>query len=73
MKVWLILASIVGAFAQSPEFEKVHKPLFTPPENKSKQAAGLTAAYTPARGGGKPVKRNNFIDEHVFGRMQRDG
>ncbi len=59
--------------AQSPEFEKAHKPLFAPPEQKSKQAAGLTAAYTPARAGGAAVKRVNFIDDHIFGRMQKDG
>ncbi len=73
MKAWLVLMPVVGALAQSPEFEKVHKPLFAPPEQKSKQAAELTAAFTPARDGGKPVKRNNFIDEHIFGRMERDG
>jgi len=58
--------------AQTPEFEKVHKPLFTPPPQKSKEAASLTTAYTPARPGGKPVKRVNFIDTHIFGRMAKD-
>ena len=64
---------LFALLAQTPEFEKVHKPLFTPPEQKSKQAAGLTAAYTPARAGGGTVKRLNYIDGHIFGRMQKDG
>ena len=64
---------LLALLAQTPEFEKAHKPLFTPPEQKSKQAAGLTAAYTPARAGGAAVKRINFIDGHIFGRMKKDG
>lgn len=64
---------LLAFLAQDPEIEKAHKPLFAPPEQKSKQAAGLTAAYTPARASTMPVKRINFIDDHIFGRMAKDG
>ena len=64
---------LLALFAQDPEIEKAHKPLFAPPEQKSKAAAGLTAAYTPARASTTPVKRINFIDDHIFGRMAKDG
>lgn len=60
--------------AQTPELESAHKPLFTPPQQKSKEASALTAAYTPARAGSVvKVARRNFIDDHVFGRMAKDG
>lgn len=66
--------ALLLCLAQTPEFESVHKPLFTPPAQKSKEASALTAAYTPARGAAaKPVARRNFIDDHVFGRMAKDG
>ena len=33
----------------------------------------MTEAYSPARAGAPaPIARRNFIDQHVFGRMQRD-
>ena len=67
----LLLAGVLGA--QTPELEKVHAPLFTPPVVKSKEASALTASYSPAKAGlTQPVARANFIDDHVFGRMLRD-
>ena len=72
MRFTLVLVA-AWAWAQTPELEQAHAPLFTPPTQKSKEAAALTATYSPAKAMAlKPVARVNFIDEHVFGRMQRD-
>lgn len=57
--------------------ERAHETLFNPQQKASEAASALTsevAARLPA--GAKvsfdPVPRKNFIDEHIFGRMERD-
>lgn len=72
-QILLLVTGAAIAAAQTPEFEAAHKPLFHPPAKKSAQAAAMTATYSPARAGAAaPVARRNFVDQHVFGRMQRD-
>src|SRR5262249_33809996 len=50
-------------------------PLFQPP--KSNDAAALTERVAATLPGGKatqaPVPRQNFVDEHIFSKMERDG
>jgi len=56
-------------------FSEIHAPLFQPPQ--SKDAAALTERIAASLPGGKansaPVPRRNFIDEQIFGKMERDG
>src|SRR3989442_10368936 len=55
-------------------FSEIHAPLFQPP--KSNGAGALTERIanslpsTKATAG--PVPRRNFVDEHIFGKMERD-
>ncbi len=54
-------------------FAEAHAPLFQPPN--SKDAGALTekiAARLPAARGAA-TRRVNYIDEHIFGRMEREG
>jgi len=56
-------------------FSEIHAPLFQPP--KSNDAGALTARVAASLPGAKttsaPVPRQNFIDERIFGKMERDG
>src|SRR5712692_7282096 len=57
-------------------FADAHAPLFQPPN--SKNASMLTERVAPslpvgAKASADRVPRRNFIDEHVFGKMERDG
>src|SRR5262249_19479461 len=57
-------------------FADAHAPLFQPPN--SKDAGALTERVAPslppgARAPADRVPRHNFIDEYVFGKMERDG
>ena len=70
----LIVFLPVLLFAQTPELEQAHAPLYKPPVQKAKSAAALTAELTLAKPGLRsPIVRRNFIDQHVFGRMKKDG
>ena len=70
----LIVFFPVLLLAQTPELEQAHAPLYKPPVEKAKSAAALTAELAPAKPGPRsPIVRSNFIDQHVFGRMQKDG
>ncbi|MDE2665751.1 MAG: DUF1549 domain-containing protein [Acidobacteriota bacterium] len=60
--------------ALSPEkFSEAHGSLFDRP--KSNEAAELTDRLLGSEPGSQPgtVKRRNFIDDHIFGKMERDG
>ena len=52
---------------------EAHSSLFRSPESRSLGARTevLTAAFGQPTGG--PVARRNFIDDHIFGKMERDG
>ena len=58
----------------SPEkFSEAHGSLFDRP--KSNEAAELTDRLLGSEPGSEPglVERRNFIDDHIFGKMERDG
>ncbi|MCS7026617.1 MAG: DUF1549 and DUF1553 domain-containing protein [Bryobacteraceae bacterium] len=60
--------------AMSPDrFAEAHAPIFEPP--KSKDVGALTERVAPS---GRAIARlplapRNYIDEHIFGKMKRDG
>ncbi|HYI96352.1 MAG TPA: DUF1549 domain-containing protein [Bryobacteraceae bacterium] len=67
------------AQAVSPEaeqnIEKAHESLLKPKVKASKGAESLTtqtAPLRPAKVLSGPITRKNFIDEHIFGRMEKD-
>lgn len=55
------------------EFSEAHGSLFDRP--KSNEAAELTDRLLGSESGAEPglVERRNFIDDHIFGKMERDG
>lgn len=55
------------------EFSEAHGSLFDRP--KSDEAAELTDRLLGSEAGAEPglVERRNFIDHHIFGKMERDG
>lgn len=79
--VLLLLAS-TWVWGQDPfhpteRIDQAHRPIFQPPPNKSKVAGEVTAKVagtlpkkTATR---QKIERRNYIDEYVFGRMERDG
>ena len=86
MKSWSLmllgLAVCLAAGAQDrdnsgvvdPEISsEAHSSLFRSPESRSLGARTevLTAVFDRPTGG--PVARHNFIDDHIFGKMERDG
>ena len=58
------------------QVDEAHRPLFQRPEDKGKAASKLTSEAAGSRPAARlanpPVVLRNFIDEHVFGRMERD-
>jgi len=55
-------------------FSEIHKPLFEPV--RKNQAGTLTEQLSPSLPGtrtGPRIMRRNFIDQHIFGRMEKDG
>ena len=78
----LVLVCCVGAAAQqlSPEAleraERAHRALEESGPSPSEIAEQITAeaaSLRPGQASDEPVTLRNFIDERVFGRMQRDG
>lgn len=65
----------LGAQHAQDVIDQAHRPLFQPPADKKKEASAVTAELAGERGGaaGAPAARRTYIDEQVFGRMQRDG
>lgn len=62
--------------AQVDNFEKAHQGLFAPKGDKaaevSRKTADFATATSPKSIPGE-VPRKSLIDEHIFGRMERDG
>jgi hypothetical protein len=62
--------------AMDPErLEKAHEGIFATQTDKAAEASRLTkaaAGVLPRPATTAPVTRKNFIDEHTFGRMERD-
>ncbi|MBS1828824.1 MAG: DUF1553 domain-containing protein [Acidobacteria bacterium] len=58
------------------EIDAAHRVLFQPASDGKKNTAAITsqvAAKLPARAGAADVPLRNYIDEHIFGRMKKDG
>jgi hypothetical protein len=73
MKRILFFVPLV-ALAQTPELERAHAPIIEPQPDKAKAASAMTARYSPAKPVvSAPVPHHNFIDDHIFGRMKKDG
>lgn len=71
MILWLLPALVLG---QTPEIERAHAPIIEPRVDKAKAASTITAQYSPAKPASSvSVPRSNFIDDHIFGRMKKDG
>jgi len=66
--ILLLLTSGIG-LSQGP-LPKDHPP--APVVDKRTQISRMTAEVTGAAQNSGPVKRNNFIDDFVFGKMQQD-
>src|SRR5438093_1644643 len=65
--------------AQNPiddnRMEKAHESLFAPQAAPGADASRLTeqlASTLPTAASSAPIPRKNFIDEHIFGRIERD-
>ena len=61
--------------ADKDRFEAAHSELLNG-KDKAAEASRLTQAVSPALPGAAassaPIPRKNFIDEHIFGRIERD-
>jgi len=70
----LILLSTLCFADDTPKPSDAHAPLFRPKANTvSRDSERLTASLPKPLAPSKPIARGNFIDEEVFGRMERDG
>ena len=60
--------------ADPDKFEKAHEGIFGAKPDKAKEASKLTEAVAAGLppGAAKPIVRRNLIDQHIFGRMDRD-
>jgi len=66
----------LAAISDSPELERIHGPLFQPPDSRSASVGRLTselARSLPAGVATQKIERHNYIDDFIFGRMERDG
>src|SRR5688572_33080867 len=58
------------------KYDEVHRGIFTPAPDKAREAGRFTEEVSKALVG-KPVAgklpRKNFIDEYIFGKMEKDG
>src|SRR5262245_21845976 len=80
VSVVLILFLLIPASAQTQEpkqadpFENAHQGLFQNKTDRAVEAGRSSAAFQQATTvGAGTVPRRNFIDEQLFGRMERDG
>ncbi len=61
---------------RAEQFEDAHKSLLTPQSDKSKDVGRFTeqvAKPAPGASSGAEMVRKNFIDDHIFGRIEKDG
>jgi sugar lactone lactonase YvrE len=59
--------------SMSQLMEDAHQPMNEPVQNPALAASMLTASLARGTSKGPKVARRNFIDEHIFGKMERDG
>ena len=75
----LMAAATSLAADSKPDISKMspdaHAPLFRAPQaiNAGAVTDRLTSGLPAPVAGGAPMARNNFIDEYIFGKMERDG
>ena len=80
----LIACPVLGLplLAQQPahredQIDAAHRGLYQTKQDPKKTASSVTEQVAPARAGlaakTGPIVRKNFIDDHIFGRMERDG
>lgn len=79
--LFLALAVLSAAAAQTltPEAreraERAHQRLEAPQQNAAQDAAALTeqtAGLRPETASDTPIERRNFIDEHIFGKIEKE-
>ncbi|MEZ5353581.1 MAG: DUF1549 domain-containing protein [Bryobacteraceae bacterium] len=66
---------VIAQTHRQDEIDAAHRPILQPQQSRSKAVARVTAEAAPgttAEVSGKIAPRN-YIDEHVFGRMEADG
>ena len=73
-----VSAQTAGADTQKnkDKIEEAHRELFRPKPDPEGAAARFTqrvSASLPGSSSGVKIERKNLIDEHLFGRMERDG
>jgi hypothetical protein len=77
----LLLTFAATGICQDPalhpmdQVDQAHRPIFQPPPSKSKVVGEVTsqlAKPAPKRNAPK-AEQKNYIDRHIFGRMERDG
>ena len=59
--------------SMSQLMEEAHQPLYAAAQSPATAASTLTASLARGASTGQKVARRNFIDEHIFGKMERDG
>src|SRR5258706_14558575 len=72
--VTLLLAFAATGFCQD-QVDQAHRSIFQPPPSKQKAVGDITStlAKQPAKRTPKKAERKNYIDQHIFGRMERNG
>jgi hypothetical protein len=73
MRLCILLCASAALSAGQSKLPKNHPSIQTTGERE--KASRVTAALAPPAGSGPaaPIKRQGFIDDHIFGRMERDG
>src|SRR5690349_9038077 len=77
----LLLTFVASGFCQDPalhpldQVDQAHRSIFQPPPSKPKIVGEVTSklASSAPRRTGPEAERKNYIDQHIFGRMERDG
>lgn len=64
-----------AAGEQTDQFEEVHRAMLGSKQDKASEAEKFTAEAARAlpRTSAGEIRRKNLVDEHIFGRMDRDG
>src|SRR5579864_2223999 len=69
--------SALSTISDSPVLERIHAPLFQPPDSRSASVGQMTSELARSLPGGaaatRKIERHNYIDDLIFGRMERDG
>src|ERR1043166_8565224 len=57
------------------QVDQAHRSIFQPPPSKPKIVGKVTSELikSSARRSAPKIERKNYIDQHIFGRMERDG